>query len=269
MSINAKINLTSAKDFIGEFLLDFDIQNTNYISSLNRHITRGIELTEIDIYYRKCLKVINTEETRALIPCNSKLLEYVILDVNSCPYIFDLKNNGLNLINASEESNKTRLYGYVEGRYLNLNDYKGKVGLIYKSLPIDKEGYILFPDDSWLKEALLYFLIYKMSLSGFRHPVISRQEAEQKWNVMYPRARNSVNFPTVEDIRRYTENVTSPLFNNIDRQEYGNSNNIDPVTNIFSNSLSTFTIDSLVTEINRRIENDHIVFEDLEFLPNN
>lgn len=276
MSFNSKINLVSAKEFIGEFLLDFDINSSNYIASLNRHIIRGIELMDIDVFYRRCLKVSLIESGKVVLPCNSKFVEQVILGVGSCPYILDMKDNGLQLV-SGQDSIGTSNIGYAEGRVLNLKRETGLVGIVFKSLPMNKEGYVEIPDDAWLKEALLYFLIYKMSLSGYKHKVISRQEAESKWDRMYPRARNSVTFPTVADIDRYTENVTSPLFNNIEREGGGfDSHRPTAITDLFLNGLNSFNRNELIEEIEDKIreyghgsDHEHILFETLQSLPNN
>lgn len=263
MSLNTKINLISSKTLIGEFLLDFDIQLTNYLSSLNRHIVRGIEMMEIDTFYRRCVEVCDTEEGRVFLPCTSKYIEVIILNGTSCPHFLDLTNNGLRLLNGVQSS---KLYGYVEGQYLNLNTYEGKVVVLYKSLPKDKEGYVMIPDDPWVKDALLYFLIFKMGLSGFKHKVISRQEAEEKWRNLYPRARNSVNFPSVHDIERYTSWNTEMLFNNIDRIEtYESLSNVLP--SIYSEGVTDFA--SFVNKLKETLgdSSGHIEFSNLDSLP--
>lgn len=211
MSINSKYNLSSAKELIGEFLFDFDIQNSQIISSINRHIARGIELCNIDTYYKRCKSKIDIQENRGILPCNGKYIELIFLDMGGRPYVVNLSNNNLSLLNSFNRDFDLYSEAYIENNVLTLGGYEGSAYVIYKALPQDSEGYVQFPDDPYLKEALLYFIIHKLGLSGFKHKVISRQEAEQKWNQLYPQARNSVNFPTVHDMQRFTEHWNNPL----------------------------------------------------------
>lgn len=208
---NNKINLISAEELIGEFLLDFDIQNTNYLSSLNRHIVRAIGLMDIDTYYKRCTKKIKIEENRGVLPCGIKYIEAIFFNSNGYPYIADVGYNDLSLV--SEMPKNIRRYSdvYIEEGYLTFKDFEGEVVVVYKTLPLNSKGYVLFPDDDWLKEALLYFIIYKMSLSGFKHKTVSREEAYEQWNMLYPRARNSVNFPSVQEMQKFTEMWNNPL----------------------------------------------------------
>ena len=208
---NNKINLISAEELIGEFLLDFDIQVTNYIPSLNRHIVRGIELMDIDTYFRRCSAKITIEENRGVLPCGMKYIEAIFFADNGYPYLADIGYNDLTLVAEMPSHIKRYSDVYVEEGYITFNNFEGEVFVVYKGLPINGKGYVLFPDDAWLKEALYYFIIYKMSLSGFKHKIISREEAYQQWNMLYPRARNSVNFPSVQEMQSFTEMWNNPL----------------------------------------------------------
>jgi hypothetical protein len=91
---------------------------------------------------------------------------------------------------------------------------------VYHRNPVDSEGNLLVPDSHEVIEALNFFLIYKMSLGGYSHPKISMEMAEAKWNVLYPRARNIVNFPSIEEMHRLTQMNNNPLFLNIIDEEW-------------------------------------------------
>lgn len=209
---SSSVNLTNSKELIGEFLFDYNITNSHYNNMLNRHIIRAIELMDIDTYFVRCIKKEIIEDGVALLPCNSKYIEVALFNTRNGYIPIDIENSNWNIIRELKNVQSTQpLQGYAEGAYLKTIAEKGEVIFIYRSLPKDKEGYILIPDDAWLKEAILNFLIAKMALSGFKHPVIKREEAEAKWEKLYPRARNSVTFPTVSEIQRYTEMTTNPL----------------------------------------------------------
>tara|TARA_R110000772_G_C13307950_1_gene439564 strand:+ start:6683 stop:7456 length:774 start_codon:yes stop_codon:yes gene_type:complete len=214
MSENAKINLTSAEELIGEFLLDFDIQASNFIGTLNRHIVRGIELMNIETYFTRQVKSFQTEECRTPIPCESKYIEVIAIDRGGQPCFLDLTNSGLSLLGRHHIDGASETYGYVDGAYINFKTFEGRGFFLYKSIPLNSRGFAMIPDDALVKEALLFFIVAKLALSGYKHKVVGRDEAESKWAYLHPQARNSVNFPSVHDIEAYTENNINPLFNN-------------------------------------------------------
>ena len=226
MGFNHKIHSVSSKELIGEFLMDYDMQQSSFIGLLNRHIVRGIEIMRIDTYYTQCVKAFKTYNNRTPIPCNSKYIEAIVIDKGGNATFLDLTHHGFRLLSKDNLQGESELYGYADGGYANFKDFEGRGFFLYKSLPIDEEGYVRIPDDPFVKEALLNLLVAKLALSGYKHKVISRQEAEAKWGILYPQARNSVNFPSIEDMEEYTESNTNPLFNNIRRMSILEDSNI-------------------------------------------
>ena len=237
MSVNSHKNLVSSEELIGEFLIDFNMVSTDFIGRLNRHITRGIELMQIDTFYTRCIKAFTAEENRTPIPCGAKHIEAIVLSSATGGSLFlDISNNALRLINSEHSDGLSEVYGYVDDGYLKLKDFEGKGFFLYKGLPKTSKGFLKIPDDAFVKEALLFFLIAKLALSGYKHKVVTREEAEVRWAELYPQARNSVNFPTVDDIEQYTIMNTSPLYNNIFRLGSGEDlSNILPNISLLDN----------------------------------
>ena len=219
MSVNSQINLISSEVLIGEFLQDYDMTSTDFISRLNRHIVRAIELMNIDTYFKRCVRAFITEECRTIIPCSAKYIEAVVLNAGGAPRFLDLTNNQLRLLSKDNLNGKSEVYGYVEGSYLNFKSFDGQGFVVYKGLPTTNKGYVQVPDDGLVIEAIMNFIVFKLSLSGYKHKEVSRKEARQEWERLYPMARNSVNFPTPHDIERYTIMTTSPLKGDVDRVE--------------------------------------------------
>ena len=52
--------------------------------------------------------------------------------------IFSTERNGTTF-NSTSICIFTKNFSYIEGQILNLNEYKGYIGVIFKSLPKDKE----------------------------------------------------------------------------------------------------------------------------------
>lgn len=87
----------------------------------------------------------------------------------------------------------------------------GKVLYAYYRPPLDEDGFPLVPDFGLTIEALNYWVIYKMSLGGFKHKVISFDKAYQMWMQLYPQARNRVNYPSLEEMQSFTRMQTNPI----------------------------------------------------------
>jgi len=208
---NNKISLVSAESLIGEFLQDYNMNSSDFISRLNRHIVRGIELMDIDTYFNRCYATITIEEGRGVLPCEMKYLEAIFISLGDTPHRIDYSNNDLTALDFMEEDMQIFSDAYIQEGILTIKDYEGDAYVVYRGLPINEKGYVLMPDDAWLMEALGFFLIYKLGISGYKHKVFNIADAEQRWNALYPRARNSVNFPTVQEMQNFTEMWSNPL----------------------------------------------------------
>lgn len=207
-----QINLVSAEELIGEFLFDFDVRPANYMSSLNRHIIRGIEIMNIDTYFKRCTKIVEVQDGSIKLPCNAKYLELVVIEGCGNVQVLDLSQNNLALVGQLPNNINSYSEAYAEDEHIHTGlNGDGRALIIYRTLPKNGKGYVMLPDDALLKEALGMFLIAKLALSGYKHKVVSREEAEQKWAYLYPKARNSVNFPSVHDMQQFTNMWNNPL----------------------------------------------------------
>lgn len=209
--MNSKMNLISAEVLIGEFLQDYNMNSSDFISRLNRHIVRGIELMDIDTYFKRCVTKITIEEERGVLPCNIKYLEAMFLNIGTTPHRIDYSNNDLTELDFITEDIPVYSDAYIQENIVTIRAYEGECWVVYRGLPIDKKGYVLMPDDAWLMEALKMFLVLQLGYSGYKHKVIGIDTADVKWNDLYPRARNSVNFPTIQEMQNYTEMWNNPL----------------------------------------------------------
>jgi len=209
--MNSKINLVSSEALIGEFLQDYNMNSTDFISRLNRHVVRAIELMDIDTYFKRCYTKISIEENRGILPCEMKYVEGIFIEIGSIPYRVDISNNDLTNLEFMPSDMSVFSDAYVEDGIITIKDYIGDAHVVYRGLPTNAKGYVLLPDDAWVMEAVNYFIIYKLGCGGYKHKVFSIGDADAKWNALYPRARNSVNFPTIGEMQNFTESWNNPL----------------------------------------------------------
>lgn len=207
----------SSKQLIGRIIEDLNLQDISYVDTMKRWIEDAVDIMEIPSYYvykRERKQVVNG---RVSLPCDEKFLSAVLTDINCyvnedwdrLPYIYGLqriiiRNNamlgaGVNIpviLNA---------FGTINGNFVNMTFDKGAVLFVYKGAPCDNEGFPMVPNDAKVFEAFNFYMIYKLGLTGFKHPVMDWNTAYQLWEKHYPRAANSVNWFSPQEYQEFTE----------------------------------------------------------------
>ena len=203
-----------------EMYQDYNINQDDFENKVQRWIERGIGLMHLDGYFEIAYQFADVEDYIAPLPCDSKYIRVVLSNVQEqvtrLPLTRDIALGG----NFDRIAAHNTFRGSINFNSLKTNFEEGRVMYIYDRPPTDDEGNLLIPDNHEVIEALTYWIIYKMSLSGYKHPVISFDRAEAKWNALYPRARNIVNFPTIEEMHRFTQMRNNPIFLDIIDEEW-------------------------------------------------
>lgn len=227
----AQFNLISSKQIIGELFSDFNIENDDWVNKAQRHIARAMGIMRVDGFYE--IKYSNQEvkEFSSPLPCDLKYLITVLSESNGCTGRLPLTKSLSLGKDFSDLALHTHQQGSINFNSLRTNFETGKVMFIYYGLPVDEEGDLLIPNNSDVLEALPYFIIYKLSLSGYKHPVINMDTAYQMWNRLYPIARNSANYPSIEEMESFTTMNTNPLLVDIINKDWitGTQGSLDTV----------------------------------------
>lgn len=240
------VNLISSKSVIGELFSDFNINQSDFVSKSQRWIARAIGMMELEGYYTLRVTATKITEGRCPLPCDIKYLGVVLAQGygyntevqsfahGSFPYDIDANNINVNqynrvpiresfmygtrFINRFQDAGEMK--GYINNNWLYLNQDEGHVYFVYFAPPCDEEGYPMIVKDEWVEEALPFYVIYRMCLSGYKHNVISMDYAKGEWERLYPKARNSVNFPDVEEMQQITEMNNNPILGDFGNELY-------------------------------------------------
>lgn len=94
-------------------------------------------------------------------------------------------------------------YYLLNPNYVQTSFESGTIRLHYAAFPLDKNQYPLIPDDFYYRKALEWYLISQLLLSGYKHPELNWQLADQKWEEFLPRAQNSMKFPDIGRMDRF------------------------------------------------------------------
>lgn len=248
-----ELKLISSNALIGELYQDFNIAGSEWVHKAKRWVARGIEIMELSGYFEKTTLWEDVSEYSAPLPCDLRVLGVVLVEGmvdSSCtvalpnattPAINSTDING-NTINAvynektllrlplsnslvigkpfTSLNTCTNAKGYINFDRLHTNFETGRVMYVYYRPPLDNEGFPLVPDFGLSIEALNFWIIYKMTIGGYKHPVISYQEAKQEWRSLYPQAKNRINFPSLEEMQGFTEMMNNPIMGDWANQLY-------------------------------------------------
>ena len=96
-------------------------------------------------------------------------------------------------------------YSYkIQNGVIFTNFETGYLEMVYKSHPIDDEGYLLIPDDEAYKQALKYFIIYKLDWKNWRANPASPglkavvNDSEQQSLFYIASARGKAHIPSID-----------------------------------------------------------------------
>ncbi len=220
------INYISIKTTIGRFLKEYGIEDTSYVDDIPQWVEDAMDIMGIHNYYVYKHRVIEVNDYRASIPCGIQHLNGIWVtnsydeaqDINQLRRLF-IRNTPL-LGKGIQTSNHQTAYGSINGRTVHTSFQKGLIYMSYTGIPLDCDGYPLVPKDAKLNEALQYYFIYRMSLSGYKHPVIDFNMAYQLWQSKYSGAANSVNWFDLQDYQEFTEMWTNVLLGDLHANQY-------------------------------------------------
>jgi hypothetical protein len=142
---------------------------------------------------------------KAMFPDDFFSMNAVEYDGRALPYSSDLTifsgaaNSAKMNIRAGSEG-----FSYISnGIVTHLED--GVVRFHYDAFPVDDEGFPMIPDDINYMEAIQWWLMRSIILSGTPHPTINFQMADNLW-VRYCQKAQNAGFPDVPKMDAFKDN---------------------------------------------------------------
>ena len=208
-------NFTPIDEILAELNVDFNINDAGLLSQVPRHAARAMHLMELDGYFQLTFCKKTTYEGRVELPCTNKYLVQIFKHDGDNVYKINFDkgltshNTYLSIPHAPDKVRLDKNFVITE------DTIPTTFGFVYYSMPLDDNGMPLILDNEFVKEALPYFIIYKLSLGGYKHPVIDLETANNVWETKSHRARNNVNYPSIEDAIKMTQMMTNPYYDRI------------------------------------------------------
>ncbi len=201
----------TTKQLIGRVLTVLGLDTTSYFHMFPQMIEDAISIIGIPNYY--VTKYINIDITnyKGHLPCDVEHIHsfWVNHDLSAN---YDIKSLSRLIIRNNPLIGKVLTapvssigYGTLNGRFIETTFDKGTVLLVYKGMPCDEEGFPLVPSNADFMQALEYYIIMRLALIGYKHPIIDYSNAYSLWEKHYPRAGNSINWMNLEEYQEFTE----------------------------------------------------------------
>lgn len=101
-------------------------------------------------------------------------------------------------IEQEATTSSTNHYYKMVGNYIQTSFECGYIKIHYLTIPVDKEGYPLIPDNEAFKQALEWHIIRRLIGSGYQHPVFNYQYADEQFEKYANRGMNEVSYYSPE-----------------------------------------------------------------------
>lgn len=214
---------TSSKAVIAKVFRDFGIQRSDWINDAIEWIGEALELIGTSRQTVPKVRKTKVYSWKTPIPSDMYILDTVRYaddtgskspDLEDFKYIAsegDMdKFPGLFREDDTIYRRATEKY-FIDGSFIKFTFEDKWVALEYKAFPLDEDGYPLVPDAAEFKEALAWYIIWKIILRGKQHPVINYEIARREWKGNMVRARNSYNMPDKGQMRDFRDRWVSMI----------------------------------------------------------
>lgn len=110
----------------------------------------------------------------------------------------------------------------INNGWIKTSFKEGKINIVYQGLRIDKEGFPKIPDDQSYKEALYWYIVYKVTYAQARRGDINSSfytDAYDKWNWYCNQAGANAMMPSLAQLESYKRSFISlvPDFNKFNK----------------------------------------------------
>lgn len=193
---------TSVNVVIAKIYRDFKPNGDDWVYDAMEWIGEAIEY--IGAYTEMVLKPFSVRilQNKGLLPCNIELIEGI--EYNGCVLPVSGATNiikgHLKLPISTQHSCK------LNPNYIHTTFEKGTVTIHCYSLPLDDKGLPLIPDSMEYREALSWYVLYRLVARGEKHPIYKDPEMlNQKWELWSVRAKNSAYLMDIPSMEKFKD----------------------------------------------------------------
>lgn len=214
----------SIEKVIAQIYRDFKPSNSGWIDDAAEWIVDAIEIMKVCQGFVQQSKDVNVIDYRFKLPCDIEVLLGVEYENKRLP-----KSGGINHKSAKCSCLDNLVCAVDESYSLNPNyghtTFKdGCVKVHFEGLEVDCNGLPTVIDDPTYREAIMWYVLSKMLLRGFKHQTIDYPTAIKMWETYYPRAQNKFRVADIDSYEVFKKswlglvkstNLTNEFFNTV------------------------------------------------------
>lgn len=238
----------SVQKVIAQIYRDFKPSNSGWVDDAIEWIADAISIMKVCQSFSTQRKKINVVDYRAKLPCDIEVLLGIEYKGTKLTGNGGIKNPGKKYSCECDDPNKCTCFNsYVchgsesytlNPNYINTSFRKGELVVYYQGIEVDCDGFPFVIDDPIYREALMWYILSKMALRGFKHQTIDYNIANQNWEKFYPKAQNRFRLADIDAYDSFMQswmglvkpnNLTNTFFNT-SNPEYLSNPAIDPGT---------------------------------------
>mgnify|MGYP005817278851 CR=1 FL=1 len=198
----AVYKLVSSGNIISKFYRDFRPSSDEWVGNAVEWIGEALEIIGFFAGYESYTWCLDVKEHRVKIPCALETISGIEYDNTRLP-----KKGGINLYkkcNVDLPNHVSESYR-LNPNYIFTSFEKGKITVYGERVPVDDKGFPMIPDKIQFKEAITYYVLRQMMLSGFKHQVLTLKDVIALWETHQVRAFNVGMYPSIEDYEKFKD----------------------------------------------------------------
>jgi hypothetical protein len=194
------IRTISSKTVIAKIFRDFRPNNSSWTNDAIEWI--GESIRGIGAYFsmQEISLCLTVEDYKVALPCNLEGLlgieynGYRLPPSNSNRFNKPCKNS------SATEFHPTEYYKLDPG-YIKTTFETGTIVVFMRGVPLDCDGYPLVPDNFTYIDAISWYIVSRLALRS--DVKFSFEQAEARWEDKKYAAKNSVDFPDIDDMELF------------------------------------------------------------------
>lgn len=227
---------------IAKVFRDFRPNNSSWTSDAIEWIGEAINAIGAYYSYSELVMCLQVKGYSAPLPCKIEQLngiKYRDMRLSRCDGVqnVDTCHHTSNLPMCKDECYS------LNPSYIKTSFEEGELTLYYIGIPLDCNGFPLVPDEYEYMEALVWYIVSRMILRGHTLNGITFEYADARWEAFIPKARNSVDFPDIDDMELFMRNWNSLLLDTGKvRRFFNNLGGTLEEGNVFPSPVSSIAI---------------------------
>lgn len=195
---------------------DFGIESEDYVHRYPSWILDALDIMDIRGIRINKIEKLKRKGNVVSLPCDKGELDSLLIKDGCNGYNYLRITNFKPPCSCGDSSFASEYLGsYIDYNKIETN-FDGDVYAAYIDIKKDAYGSPMIPDNAEVKQAIGFYIVHKMCLTGYEHKTLSFESAYQLWEKHYPRASNDINWMNRQEQMEFLNmwtNIYQSLYN--------------------------------------------------------